>query len=215
MHSSTSRPHTQRAIDRLLPTMISIPAGFALDERISHQSRGLLLKLFCQVSLGDDSASTSGSSEDLEELETAGYVRREDGVWIVDDPVENWMTEDQARRLEGIDQVDQSTPSTPRPSRPLWMTNIYGIAVKGTTAVKIGKAGNVEKRLRTLQTGHHGELVVLWSTQAPSTLEDHLHGVFEKRHIRGEWFDFPAGNAAKLIDSAATAWLTELSEGAS
>lgn len=57
--------------------------------------------------------------------------------------------------------------------------------------VKIGRAVNVWKRARTLQTGNPRKIFPLFGADVGamcSTLESHLHRHFADYHEHGEWF---------------------------
>lgn len=56
------------------------------------------------------------------------------------------------------------------------------------TAIKIGFATDVEKRLLGLQTSSHRTLTVLLVVMGSRQLERRLHRKFRSDHIRGEWF---------------------------
>ena len=64
---------------------------------------------------------------------------------------------------------------------------------KGYGSIKIGVAQNPELRLKTLQTGNHGELFLI--AKFPCTgraeaylLEADLHKRFSNFRLKGEWF---------------------------
>lgn len=69
-------------------------------------------------------------------------------------------------------------------------TNVYVIGADDYRPVKIGKANNVQERMRGLQTGSPYQLHVRLSVQAPAVLETDLHEYFKAFRIKGEWFDF-------------------------
>ena len=56
--------------------------------------------------------------------------------------------------------------------------------------LKIGIAGDLQKRLDTLQTAHYEDLEVVMTVliDAPKQLERQLHKRFREYRIRGEWF---------------------------
>jgi hypothetical protein len=74
--------------------------------------------------------------------------------------------------------------------------------------VKIGLAGDPQKRLEKLQVGNSSELTLIMSIPCESPeeagrLERSLHWIASKRfrHLRGEWFQI-RGSYAKLIGQA-------------
>lgn len=59
--------------------------------------------------------------------------------------------------------------------------------------VKIGVASNIERRLATLQTGNHRELLLLAAIKCETKhdayrLESMFHRMLKRHKMRGEWF---------------------------
>jgi hypothetical protein len=80
---------------------------------------------------------------------------------------------------------------------------IYVIAARGTAAVKIGHTIDPTERLGQLQTGNAAELQLLWTCRGDRRLEGHLHAVFHRYRVRGEWFDLsPLGDAVRTVQDA-------------
>jgi len=72
-------------------------------------------------------------------------------------------------------------------------------------AVKIGTGWNPALRLRTFQVGNPRRLRLVAVLADPEHVwEQRLHTVFNKEHIRGEWF-----RASPLLRSAIQAWKRE------
>jgi hypothetical protein len=70
---------------------------------------------------------------------------------------------------------------------------VYFIHSEESNAVKIGRAKDVEKRLKSLQTAHPHELKVikifkLKGGKAAQELESSLHQKFDHLRLSGEWF---------------------------
>lgn len=67
---------------------------------------------------------------------------------------------------------------------------VYFVTEKGTSSgpVKIGVTIELEKRLSSLQTGHHQELEVIASLEGGRETEAYLHESLAAHRIRGEWF---------------------------
>lgn len=70
---------------------------------------------------------------------------------------------------------------------------IYFIHSEASNALKIGRAKNVEKRLKSLQTAHPHELKVIKTFKvkggkAAKELENSLHQKFDHLRLLGEWF---------------------------
>jgi len=66
---------------------------------------------------------------------------------------------------------------------------IYFIQVGDKGAVKIGFAKDVEKRFAALQTGNHETLKLLKEIQGEIELEQEIHSLLKKYHVRGEWYN--------------------------
>lgn len=79
------------------------------------------------------------------------------------------------------------------PKSPLY-SYIYLIQRKGTREFKIGKADNVQRRLKQHQTGNAGELKLVKKVfvRYPFSVETFLKNKYRKQHLRknGEWFKF-------------------------
>lgn len=56
--------------------------------------------------------------------------------------------------------------------------------------LKIGVTGNLQQRLKTLQTGSGSPLIARWTSPGGGRLERDLHSEFSARAVGGEWFDF-------------------------
>jgi len=65
---------------------------------------------------------------------------------------------------------------------------IYFIQAGDKGAVKIGFAKDVEKRFAALQTGNHETLRLLKEIQGEIELEQEIHSLLKKYHVRGEWY---------------------------
>ena len=71
---------------------------------------------------------------------------------------------------------------------------VYFVRVAGSELVKIGKAGNVAARLRTLQAGAPEPLESLHTVEATcqTGAETYFHRRFAAQRVRGEWFSLTA-----------------------
>lgn len=58
----------------------------------------------------------------------------------------------------------------------------------GDSAVKVGRADDVAKRVAQLQTGNPHPLRLIYVLPGAGGLEADLHLRFEDDHLRGEWF---------------------------
>ena len=71
---------------------------------------------------------------------------------------------------------------------------VYVIACEGSPLLKIGVAGDCEKRLRSLQIGCPYELFLVFQTntllaEIAYQVECRVHDVLSDHHRRGEWFE--------------------------
>jgi hypothetical protein len=67
---------------------------------------------------------------------------------------------------------------------------VYVIGAAESSVVKIGKAADIERRRRNLQTASPLKLVTRWATPGDRKLERWLHVEFDHLRVEGEWFDF-------------------------
>ena len=65
---------------------------------------------------------------------------------------------------------------------------VYFIQDKMSNMIKIGKANDVEKRLKQLQTSCPYELELLSYIPGDESLEKDIHKKFSEYRHRGEWF---------------------------
>ena len=79
--------------------------------------------------------------------------------------------------------------SPPEASPPSQEIQVYFIQEGEDGPIKIGMAGNPEKRLKGLQTGHARQLRMLCSCPGGAPLEALYHRRYSKHHLQGEWFD--------------------------
>ena len=77
---------------------------------------------------------------------------------------------------------------------------IYLIESLETGQFKIGKAKNVERRLKNLQTGNGGKLIIVEKFKScyVNKLETYLHNIFKHEKTVGEWFTFSHGDVVKF-----------------
>jgi hypothetical protein len=79
-------------------------------------------------------------------------------------------------------------------------TDLYFIRNELTLAIKIGRANNVQRRLRELQAANCQRLsVVVVVPGAGSLWEKQLHRAFDDEYLSGEWFS-PSAQLLELID---------------
>ena len=82
-------------------------------------------------------------------------------------------------------------------SRAMEDQKTYFISQGRTGPIKIGKAANVQSRLKSLQTSSPQPLYLLGVID--SDIEDILHARFERFQIRGEWYE-PAPELKRFIN---------------
>ena len=75
----------------------------------------------------------------------------------------------------------------------MYMGYVYLIEDIYNNTYKIGVAKDVNKRIKSLQTGNVGSLKLIWEfkTDYPYKLEGMLHRTLQEYHERGEWFGLP------------------------
>lgn len=73
--------------------------------------------------------------------------------------------------------------------------------------IKIGEAGNPDTRLGGMQTGSPVKLHLLAALPGDCLLEDHIHTVFARDRVRGEWFrNSPALQGLIEVGREAAGW---------
>lgn len=164
--------------DPRLPVMIS--RQWALDARLSHAARGLLLALVASLDGADrigqddlaarspDDAATVTAA--LHELETLGYlIATREGSQGLADP---WPR-----------------PPVAAPARtgPSFLNCVYYLRSSITGDIKIGYSGAVRTRVRKIAY-QHGPVELL-ATEPGGWYEEHQrHGEFAHLRTSGEWF---------------------------
>lgn len=89
---------------------------------------------------------------------------------------------------------------------------IYVIGNKSNRQ-KIGFSKDVNKRLKTLQTGNSEELLLHHYIQVPEDrvriLEKKIHQELSYKRLKGEWFDMTAEEAKLFLDFTIIRWLED------
>lgn len=85
------------------------------------------------------------------------------------------------------------------------MCRVYFIS-DSVGSVKIGKADNVVKRVKELQTASSEHLKLLGTITCSDSSNAHnveklLHSVLQKQHKRGEWFNLTENHSLRIIKS--------------
>jgi hypothetical protein len=83
------------------------------------------------------------------------------------------------------------------------MGNVYLLNAWGTDRYKIGiTKGDVEKRVKQLQTGCPDEIVIcqVYSCKHYRKLESWMHRVYGPKRIEGEWFVLEDEDVSKFIN---------------
>jgi len=81
------------------------------------------------------------------------------------------------------------------------MSFVYLIKTRDLEEYKIGfTKGNVEKRLKNLQTGCPSELVLVecFESEFSTKIESSLHFMWDHYRVSGEWFYFPNNEQNKF-----------------
>ncbi|MFF0164030.1 GIY-YIG nuclease family protein [Streptomyces sp. NPDC005263] len=80
---------------------------------------------------------------------------------------------------------------------------VYLLGAEGLDLVKIGTTTDVDRRVRTMQTGLPLTLSVLWTCEGGRELEQALHSKFRVHNRRGEWFDLTSlGDPVAVVSEA-------------
>lgn len=75
-----------------------------------------------------------------------------------------------------------------KPKKMAGVERVYFIKDLITGNIKIGRAVNPIKRLKSLQTGNPNKLVIVTTQEGGEKLENELHRRFAASRIIGEWF---------------------------
>lgn len=77
---------------------------------------------------------------------------------------------------------------------------IYIVNARGTSLYKIGYASNVGERMHSMRTDSPLELDVIAVIPArePRKMESRLHRKYEKKRVRGEWFNLSNDDVVEL-----------------
>jgi hypothetical protein len=81
---------------------------------------------------------------------------------------------------------------------------VYVVASDGYW--KIGVTyGNVQDRIRSMQTGNPHEISLVWSIRhlQPEQAEARLHAAFDHKRVRGEWFTLDMSDRGRLLTAMA------------
>jgi len=78
---------------------------------------------------------------------------------------------------------------------------------------KIGYSGDVEQRLRTLQTGNPENLKIHHTIEVPNKkarlVENKIHKEYAYLRIKGEWFSMKPEKAKDVLDFAIIRWVDD------
>jgi hypothetical protein len=90
----------------------------------------------------------------------------------------------------------------------------YIYVIGGTNKpYKIGITGNLEQRLKNLQTGHPYELKIHYIEEIPESqvrlLEQTIHKTIKYRKTHGEWFDIELEDAIAEVKHARIRYLKD------
>ena len=91
------------------------------------------------------------------------------------------------------------------------MTSYLYVIGNDTDRQKIGFSKDVEKRLKTLQTGNPDKLKIHYKIECPSnktiSLEKKIHTELSYKRLKGEWFDMTPQEAMNYLEFARITWL--------
>lgn len=107
-------------------------------------------------------------------LSKAGFITRfGEYYWIINKP----PTDGKVKIRKNF------PPATPSPK--------YVYVIEALGRFKIGVTGDIQARIKTIQTTSPGELQLIcyFETDDAYELEKELHQKFEKKRIQGEWFE--------------------------
>jgi Meiotically up-regulated gene 113 len=79
-------------------------------------------------------------------------------------------------------------------------SDVYFIQQGKDGPIKIGSTTNITKRLKELQQANPNTLHIMHTTTGGQNLERHLHKIFSKYRIIGEWFE-PVDEILMLIEN--------------
>lgn len=143
-------------------------------------NRKLVSKLIDRYDFSPHSGLVMMSPDDIRELKDLG--------------IEKFIgkREDAERKKEEF----QAIRYQPKNDHP---TNIYMMLDGHTGFIKIGRSKNPSTRERTLQA-QVPLLEMIWVCSGMNSDETHLHKIFDKKRLRGEWFDL-SGDDVDYIKS--------------
>ncbi|NEC17947.1 GIY-YIG nuclease family protein [Streptomyces parvus] len=176
-----------------------IPDGQA---RSSDPSYGTGVEVPAVVELLDLVASGAVSAEEAREC-----------VMRIATSINERMDREYARYLsfEGDEEELPAATQAPAAAPALDKRWVYAVSSEADPkAIKIGVAGDIEQRMRSLQIGSASRIVLRWSERGGYPLERHLHAAFDNIRISGEWFDFRKhGDPTAEIGRLAQAFLAQ------
>lgn len=78
-------------------------------------------------------------------------------------------------------------------------TWVYFVSIEGLEPIKIGRARDVDSRLKSLQVATPNKIELLAKFKGPYYAEQFLHDMYKEFNVRGEWFT-PVAEILELID---------------
>jgi hypothetical protein len=96
-----------------------------------------------------------------------------------------------------------------KPRKMAGVERVYFIKDLVTGNIKIGKAINPAKRLKSLQTGNPNKLVIVTTQVGGEELENELHRRFANSRISGEWF-YPTKELEDYISALKQSYIDAL-----
>lgn len=91
------------------------------------------------------------------------------------------------------------------------MSSYLYVIGNDTNKQKIGFSKDVEKRLKSLQTGNPDVLKIHYKIECPSEktrkLENKIHTELSYKRLKGEWFSMTPDEAINYLEFAKITWL--------
>lgn len=101
---------------------------------------------------------------------------------------EYWKKKHEEEKAKELEKIENKKRRQTEAYRLRYPGFIYFIQGESGGSVKIGYATDIEKRIKTLQTGFPETLVILKTYPGDTSDEAGIHEEFKEFRLRGEWF---------------------------
>jgi len=110
--------------------------------------------------------------------------------WPKGDPRwdEYWKKKREEEKAKELEKAERAKRAQAEDYSRRYPGFIYFVQGESGGSVKIGYATDIEKRIKSLQTGFPETLVILKSFPGDTTDEASIHEEFKEYRLRGEWF---------------------------